>query len=51
MYTGQIYHKGIPITVQGAIDLDLITVDENNDVWLKHDTMKVIKIHGDLQLN
>lgn len=50
MYTGQIYYKGEPITVQEAVDLNLITVDENNDIWLKDDLTHLIRITGDLRL-
>jgi hypothetical protein len=50
MYTGQIYYQGNPITVQAAVDLNLITVDENGDIWLASDVAHVIVIRGDLQL-
>jgi hypothetical protein len=51
MYTGQIYYKDEPITVQQAVDLDLITVDSNSDIWLKDDTNNLVNITGDLRLN
>ena len=51
MYTGQIYYKDEPITVQQAVDLNLITVDSNSDVWLKEDTNNLVNITGDLRLN
>jgi len=51
MYTGQIYYKNEPITVQQAVDLDLITVDSNSDIWLKDDTNNLVNISGDLRLN
>lgn len=50
MYTGQIFYQGNPITVQQAVDLSLIAVDENGDIWLFHDPGHMIKITGDLQL-
>lgn len=50
MYTGQIYYQGNPITVQQAVELNLITVDGNGDIWLKNDTSHLIKITGDLNL-
>lgn len=50
MYTGQIYYKSNPITVQQAVDLKLITVDSNGDIWLYSDTSHLIKITGDLRL-
>jgi hypothetical protein len=50
MYTGQIYYQGNPITVQQAVDLDLITVDGNGDIWLKNDVNHLVKITGDLRL-
>jgi hypothetical protein len=50
MYTGQIYYKGEPITVQQAVDLKLITVDDNGDIWLYNDTAHLIRITGDLNL-
>ncbi len=50
MYTGQIYYKGSPITVQAAVDLKLITVDGNGDIWLFNDAAHLIKITGDLRL-
>jgi len=49
MYTGQIYYKGEPITVQQAVDLKLITVDDNGDIWLYNDTAHLIRITGDLK--
>ena len=51
MYTGQIYYKDEPITVQQAVDLNLITIDSNSDVWLKEDTSNLVNITGDLRLN
>ena len=51
MYTGQIYYKNEPITVQQAVDLNLITIDSNSDVWLKEDTSNLVNITGDLRLN
>jgi hypothetical protein len=51
MYTGQIYYKDEPITVQQAVDLDLITVDSNSNIWLKEDTNNLLNISGDLRLN
>ena len=50
MYTGQIYYQGNPVTVQAAVDLNLITVDGNGDIWLVGDTAHLIRISGDLQL-
>lgn len=50
MYTGQIYYQNNPITVQEAVDLKLITVDANGDIWLYNDVMHLIKITGDLRL-
>lgn len=50
MYNGQIYYQGNPVTVQEAVDLNLITVDENGDIWLANDPMRLIKITGDLRL-
>jgi hypothetical protein len=50
MYSGQIYYKGNPITIQEAVNLDLITVDGNGDIWLKNDIKHMIKITGDLKL-
>ena len=50
MYTGQIYYQGNPITVQEAVDKELITVDENGDIWLHKDTAHLIRITGDLNL-
>lgn len=51
MYTGQIYYKDEPITVQQAVDLNLITVDSNSDIWLKDDINNLVNITGDLRLN
>ena len=51
MYTGQIYYKNEPITVQQAVDLNLITIDSNSDIWLKDDTSNLVNIAGDLRLN
>ena len=51
MYSGQIYYKDEPITVQQAVDLDLITVDSDFDIWLKEDTNNLVNISGDLRLN
>ena len=50
MYNGQIYYNGNPITAQEAVDLNLVTVDGNGDVWLANDVMHLIKITGDLRL-
>lgn len=50
MYTGQIYYNGQAITVQQAVDLKLVNVDENGDVWLYNDPMRLVKITGDLRL-
>jgi hypothetical protein len=50
MYTGQIYYKDELITVQQAVDLNLITVDDNSDIWLKTDTNHLITITGNLRL-
>lgn len=50
MYTGKIYYKGNQITVQQAVDLNLIDVDANGDIWLKNDTTHLVKITGDLRL-
>lgn len=50
MYTGQIYYQDNPITVQEAVDLNLIDVDDNGDIWLKNDHTHLIKITGDLRL-
>jgi hypothetical protein len=50
MYTGQIYYQGNPITVQQAVDLNLIDVDASGDIWLKNDVSHLIKITGDLKL-
>lgn len=49
MYVGQIYKAGNPITVAEAVNLGLITVDENGDVWLASDAEHRIKITGDLR--
>jgi hypothetical protein len=50
MYTGQIYYQGNPITVQEAVNLNLITVDSNGNIWLKSDENHMITITGDLRL-
>lgn len=50
MYTGQIYNNDIPVTVQEAVDLGLVSVDENGDIWLASDTSHLIKIIGDLKI-
>lgn len=50
MYTGQIYYQNEPITVQQAVDLNLIDVDSNGDIWLKNDVTHLVKITGDLRL-
>jgi hypothetical protein len=50
MYTGQIYYKDKPITVQQAVDLNLITVDSNSDIWLKDDTNHLVNITGNIRL-
>jgi hypothetical protein len=50
MYTGTIYYQGNEITVQEAVDLKLITVDENGDIWLYNDVAHLIKITGTLNL-
>lgn len=51
MYSGQIYYQNNSITVEDAVSLNLIDVDENGDVWLKQDSNRQIKIQGDLRLN
>ena len=50
MYTGNIYYQGNPITVQEAVNLNLITVDSNGDIWLKNDENHMVTITGDLRL-
>jgi hypothetical protein len=50
MYTGQIYYKGEPLTVPQAVELNLVTVDGNGDIWLYNDTAHLVKITGDLNL-
>jgi hypothetical protein len=50
MYTAQIYHNDEPISVAEAVNRNLITVDENGDIWLKDDGLHLIKITGDLRL-
>ena len=50
MYTGQIYYQGNPITVQEAVNIDLIVVDSNGDIWLKNDVNHLVRITGDLRL-
>ena len=50
MYNGQIYYQGSAVTVQQAVDLNLITVDDSGDIWLIHDSAHIIRITGDLQL-
>lgn len=50
MYTGQIYYQGNPITVQEAVNIDLIVVDANGDIWLKNDVNHLVRITGDLRL-
>jgi hypothetical protein len=50
MYKGQIYYQGNRITVQEAVNLNLITVDANGDIWLKSDEGHQISITGDLRL-
>ena len=50
MYTGQIYYQGNQITVEQAVDLNLIDVDASGDIWLKNDVSRLIKISGDLKL-
>jgi hypothetical protein len=49
-YSGQIYYNDQPITIQQAVDLDLIYVDSDNNIWLKQDPMKIVTIQGDLRL-
>lgn len=48
MYTGQIYYKGNAITVAKAVELNLVDVDTNGDIWLKSDTNHLVKIKGDI---
>lgn len=50
MYTGNIYYQGNPITAQEAVNLNLITVDSNGDIWLKNDENHMVTITGDLRL-
>jgi hypothetical protein len=50
MYNGIIYYQGNPISVQEAVDLKLINVDENGDIWLYADSSHLIRITGDLNL-
>lgn len=50
MYTGQIFYQGNPVTVNEAVSLNLIAVDENGDVWLKQDTNHQVAVRGDLRL-
>jgi hypothetical protein len=50
MYTGQIYKDDAPITVEDAVSLNLITTDENGDIWLVQDQSHFIRISGDLRL-
>ena len=50
MYTGQIYYQGNPISVQQAVDLNLVDVDANGDIWLKNDVLHLVKITGELRL-
>ena len=50
MFKGQIYYQGNPITIEKAVELDLVEVDENKDIWLKNDVMRLVKITGDLKL-
>lgn len=49
-YQGKIYYDDVHITVQDAVDLNLVYADSNDDIWLKQDTLKVVKITGDLHL-
>jgi hypothetical protein len=49
-YTGQIYFNGNPITIQQAIDLNLISQDADGNIWLTQDSFKAISISGDLHL-
>jgi hypothetical protein len=50
MYAGQIYYKDSPISVDDALNLNLISVDSSGDIWLKNDISHVVKITGDLRL-
>ena len=50
MYTGQIYHHGLPITVGEAVSRGLITVDGDGNIWLAQDASHRVKINGDLRL-
>ena len=50
MYLGQVYYNETPLTLEEAVEKQLITIDENNDVWLFQDTNHIVQIHGDLHL-
>lgn len=50
MYNGDIYYKGNKITLADAVDLKLITVDTNGNIWLYNDISHLVKITGDLNL-
>jgi hypothetical protein len=50
MYTGTIYYKGRPVTVQEAVDQKLIMVDVDGNIWLYNDIAHLVKINGDLNL-
>ena len=49
MYVGQIYKASNPITVAEAVALNLITVDQDGNVWLVGDSEHKIRITGDLR--
>ena len=50
MYTRDIYYKGNKTTLKEAVDLKLITVDTNGDIWLYNDVSHLVKITGDLNI-
>lgn len=50
MYEGTITLSGQPITVEQAVELGLVVVDGNGDIWLSSDTARLIRISGDLVL-
>lgn len=49
-YEGQIYYNTVPISLQEAVDRNLIEIDGDNNVWLFQDNNKIITIQGDLYL-
>lgn len=51
MYTGQIFYQGNSITVEEAVSLNLIVVDESGNIWLTADSSHQVKISGDLRLS